>query len=358
MKSLFSKKSQRVNLALTVHFADTLPPPVPETAMVLILRNGKPVGDTTLRECNGKGLCTWNERSELEVTMYTDGDNKLKSKTLGLKIRDRRGATLCKQVLDVTPFISTDGSPMKFRVPFDPINTKYTKDKVGLTLSITPTWHDGTVKHDQPMSEMTETMSEMSEGSQMFLDEVDEPDIHVDMRPSRARANSAVGLKGESITGGIAMNRTRSSEAVELESLVRREQALRAQVHAAEGKARTAREAVERETARLQQSSGFAHKQVDQKQLARLREENLDLQSQIEELVDALDSTVSKKPNGKQHSSQRQNARWSRPRAKQSDQASKEYVSSLEMDLVLAKTELAEWSFKVGEAKLGRFNSN
>jgi len=379
MKSVFSNTSQRCDLQITVHSSDTLPSPVPEKAFVAFTRNGNEVGKTESSICTGKGNAIWDYPIRFNVTMYTDDDNTFKEKRLAIKIKEpRKDKTVAKGEVDLSPLLSMDGSVKKIRLLLDPKKSgKWSdaKDHVGLTVSIKPTWIDR--KDDEPVSEMSEQVN-MNNSS-----EEDEPDLNMTMSnpPARTRSGSGgrapagarpgpghrrtrsqssssggdVGQRGEQNKGGIARPRSGSrgtesanqnpfetstptsaaaagagGDADEIEDLKMEISALKDRVQISEDAARESQQMLENRTRVLQESnageSAANNCSVDTE---RLQDENEALQGLVTALTAQLDTACT----GTKHGIQKPSGLGTKD---------KEYIEMLEMELIQAKTEIAE----------------
>jgi len=362
-----------------VHSSDTLPSPVPEKAFVAFTRNGNEVGKTESSICTGKGNAIWDYPISFKVTMYTDDDNTFKEKRLAIKIKEpRKDKTVAKGEVDLSPLLSTDGSVKKIRLLLDPKRSgKWSdaKDHVGLTVSIKPTWVDR--KDDEPVSEMSEQVN-MNNSS-----EEDEPDLNMTMsnptprtrsgsgggrtqasrpgpghRRTRSQSSSSgsdVGHRGEKNTGGIPVRQRSGSrgtesanqnpfetgtptsaaaagageDAGEIEDLKMQIQVLKDRVQISEDAARESQQMLENRTRVLQESNAGESSANCSVDVERLQDENEALQGLVNALTAQLDTACT----GTKHGIQKPSGLGTKD---------KEYIEMLEMELIQAKTEIAE----------------
>jgi len=343
------------------------------------------VGKTQSSICTGKGNSCWDEEIKLNVTMYTDDDHSFKEKRLSIKIKEpRKGTSIAKGEVDISPLLSLDGSVKKIRLLLDPKKSgkyKDAKDHVGLTISIKPTWVDR--KDDEPMSEMSE------QGNSAHSSEEDEPDPDLNSslshsQPTRSRSGSGgngrtrsgsgaprpgpghrrsrsqsgsntsdIGSRGEVNRGGIPRQKSGSAsrqgdapgnpsdggggasgiippgggESDQVDDLKMQVQVLKDRLQISENDAREAHQLLEHRTKILQENvTTGAEGIVD---VERLQEENEELHMKVTALSAQLDVSCS----GVKHGI---------PKPAGLDSREKEYIEMLEMELIQAKTTIAE----------------
>jgi len=381
MKSVFSNTSQHCELEITVLIGDTLPSPVPEKAFVVFSRNGNEVGKTESSICTGKGNASWNYPINFKVTMYTDDENTFKEKRLAIKIKEpRKDKTVAKGEVNLSPLLSLDGSVKKIRLLLDPKRSgKWSdaKDLVGLTVSIKPTWVDR--KDDEPVSEMSEQVNQNNSS-----EEEDEPDLNMSLsnppanrtrsgsggrpqarpgpghRRTRSQSSSSssdVGHRGELNKGGISVRQRSGSRTADsdnpgnpfeagtptsavaagaggdneqVEDLQMQIQVLKDRVQISEDAARESQSLLEHRTRIMQENvsgdGAAANSCID---VEKIQDENEALQMRVTALTAQLDVSCAGSRSGIQ-----------KPSGLSTQD--KEYIEMLEMELIQAKTTIAE----------------
>lgn len=332
MKSMFSKMSQRVGVAITCHSAQQLPVPIPEQVYVVLARNNTEIDHTRPADCTGKGNCCWDQQINFEVTMYTDDKDVLKEKKLSVKIKDKKNdVTIAKGEVDITPHLNRDGSVKKIKLE---LSSKKSDKPVGLTVSFRPIWHDD-VKEGDNISEMSDVPEAMSDDEAVE----DLNMTHAAGGPARGHRRSrsqstfksgdGTGQRGESITGGILpLSRVRSmhsssnlgTSSDQVEDLKMQIKVLEQRLDYAEQDARDSRDLLEQRTRVLQDAD---QAQVSNAQLEKLTDENEELRTKVASLQSILEVSCIGQEAG------------------MVNKDSKEYIESLEMELIQAKTEIA-----------------
>lgn len=375
MKSLFSAGSHKCSLGITIHSSDTLAAPVPEKAFVVLSRNSKEVGRTENSMCTGKGNSCWDQLLKFDVTMFLEDDGSFKEKRLSIKIKDARKKTsIAKGDVNLAPHLSPEGAVKKIRLLLDP--KKSSADKVGLTVSLRPTWVD-TPAGEEPseMSGIPDDVSEMSDASEAFDDDMEfhissSAPAHNAPTPTGRRARAAstfeqrseyrsrgLGHRKEANRGGIPIRgRDRANSGArerspgreranssslrgdasridtggytteQVEDMKMEMEMLQQRLQVAEEDARNAHEQLQHRTRLMQESSGPIVNGVD---VERLQELNEELQTKVMALTAQLDVSCTASNHG-----------VTKPSKSGTEQD--EYVAMLEMELIQAKTKIAE----------------
>eukprot|EP00656_Telonema_subtile_P024919 TRINITY_DN27071_c0_g1_i2.p1 TRINITY_DN27071_c0_g1~~TRINITY_DN27071_c0_g1_i2.p1 ORF type:complete len:378 (+),score=98.19 TRINITY_DN27071_c0_g1_i2:116-1249(+) len=326
MKSIFSKNSQRVGVAVTCHTCQDLAAPVPGQVYVVLARNNTEIDHTRAADCTGKGNCTWDQTLNFDVTMYTDDKDVLKEKKLSVKVKDQKNdVTIAKGEVDITPLLNRDGSLKKIKLE---LLSKKGDQSIGLTVSFKPTWHDD-IKEGDNMSEMSEVAETLSD------DESAAPDLNVThaMTPKRAgghrrsRSQSSFkegmvsGVRGEPIQGGIQRGRSESKQfesSDQVEDLKMQIKVLEQRLDYAEQDARDSRDLLDQRTRVLQDAD---QAQASNAQLEKLTDENEELRTKVASLQSILEVSCIGQEVGVVNKD--------------------DWIESLEMSLIHAKTEIA-----------------